>query len=155
MPRTRLRDHDDTIRIKVGVGLGGGGRGSMVTWRGGDSPPPVGGVKTVTWAVPAAATSAAVSWAVSRVALTKAVGRSAPFQRDVERRTKPVPSTVRAALGDPATGRDSAAMSGAAEIACQSASVSWTPMAVKVSLICAPPPDGTVKSSKLPPSKRL
>ena len=61
------------------------------------------GFCTVTEALPAAAISAAVSAAVSWVALTKVVGRFAPFQRTTEPLTKLLPFTVSVKAGPPAT----------------------------------------------------
>jgi hypothetical protein len=57
-------------------------------------PPDGGGVKTVTNALPAETTSVLAIEAVSCVALTTVVGRSAPFHRTVEVETKLVPLTV-------------------------------------------------------------
>ena len=68
----------------------------------GDVPPPGAGVKTVTWAVPGAAVSAARSVAVNRVALTKVVVRSVPFQRTCEPVIKFEPLTVSAKPAPPA-----------------------------------------------------
>src|SRR5215207_5846321 len=60
-----------------------------------ETPPPGGGVKTVTCAVPGAATSAAVSWAVTCVPETKAVGRSWPLSLTTDPCVKFAPVTVR------------------------------------------------------------
>jgi len=57
-----------------------------------DVPPPGVGVKTVTGTERAEARSAAVMAAVSCVALTTVVVRSAPFQRTTEDVTNPLPS---------------------------------------------------------------
>ena len=59
-----------------------------------DASPPGAGLKTVTLAVPAAATSAAVIVAVSCVLLTKVVVRSPPFHLTTEVLMKLVPVTV-------------------------------------------------------------
>src|SRR5215472_5297791 len=59
-----------------------------------DRPPPGEGLKTVTVTVPAAAKSAAVMWACSRVLLTMVVVRLAPFHSTVEAGTKLLPCTV-------------------------------------------------------------
>src|SRR5260370_25275033 len=57
-------------------------------------PPSGAGVKTVTCAVPAVATSLAGMFAVSCVALIKLVGRGEPFQRTTESAIKLLPLTV-------------------------------------------------------------
>ena len=57
---------------------------------------------TVTWAVPAVATFAAGTIAVSCVAETKAVTRLEPFQLTTELLIKFVPLTVKVNCGDPA-----------------------------------------------------
>src|SRR5262249_27447402 len=67
-----------------------------------DEPPPGAGLKTVTCAVPALATSLAGICAVNCVALTKAVCRSAPFQRTIAPLTKLVPVTVKLKAALPA-----------------------------------------------------
>jgi hypothetical protein len=59
-----------------------------------DVPPPGAGVKTLTATLPGMARSAVVMAARSRVALTKVVWRSAPFQRTTDVAAKPVPFTV-------------------------------------------------------------
>jgi hypothetical protein len=59
-----------------------------------DVPPPGAGVETLTGTDPGVARSAAVMAARSRVALTKVVVRSAPFQRTTDPATNPVPFTV-------------------------------------------------------------
>src|ERR1700689_1108725 len=66
-------------------------------------PPPGPGFTTVTPAVPAAATSAAVMVAVSFSLLWKVVVRWLPFQLTPAPETKPVPSTVR--VNPPLPGR--------------------------------------------------
>ena len=58
---------------------------------------------TVTEAVPAAAMSLAGIWAVSWVALTKAVVRAAPFHCTPEPLTKLLPVTVSVKAAPPAT----------------------------------------------------
>jgi len=59
-----------------------------------DVPPPGAGLKTVTFAVPAVATSLAGIAAVSWVLETKVVVRSLPFQRTTAPLTKFVPVMV-------------------------------------------------------------
>jgi hypothetical protein len=59
-----------------------------------DVPPPGAGLNTVTCAVPGDAMSDAAMVAVSLVAETYVVVRSAPFQRTIEPATNPLPSTV-------------------------------------------------------------
>src|SRR5436190_1922588 len=59
-----------------------------------DVPPPGGALNTVTRAVPAVRRSVAGIAALSCVAETYVVGRSAPFQRTTEPATKFVPVTV-------------------------------------------------------------
>ena len=68
-----------------------------------DVPPPGAGLKTVTFAVPAVATSLAGMAAVSWVLETKVVGRSLPFQRTTELVTKFVPVMTRVNPPLPAT----------------------------------------------------
>jgi hypothetical protein len=68
-----------------------------------DVPPPGAGLKTVTFAVPAVATSLAGMAASNRVLETKVVGRSLPFQRTTELLTKFVPVMVRVNPPLPAT----------------------------------------------------
>src|SRR4029077_9096927 len=72
------------------------------------------GLRTVTAAVPAVATSAAPIAAVSCVVLTKVVGRAAPFQLTVAPETKLLPVTVSVNAGLPAATLDglSAAIAG-------------------------------------------
>jgi len=65
-------------------------------------PPPGAGFTTVTNAVPAAATFAAGTMAVSLVEETNVVARAEPFQLTVEVETKLVPLTVRVNWADPA-----------------------------------------------------
>jgi hypothetical protein len=67
-----------------------------------DVPPPGAGFTTVTEAVPAFATRAAVTVAVSCVEETNVVVKAVPFQRTDEVATKLVPFTVRVNCGDPA-----------------------------------------------------
>ena len=57
-------------------------------------PPPGGGENTVTDALPTETRLAVAMAAVSCVALTKVVGRSAPFQRTVDPDVKLLPFTV-------------------------------------------------------------
>src|SRR6266850_756366 len=64
------------------------------------------GLRTVTVAVPAVATSAAPIAAVSCVVLTKVVGRAAPFQLTVAPETKLLPVTVSVNAGLPAATLD-------------------------------------------------
>ena len=81
----------------VGAGL------VMVNVAAPDSPPPGAGLKTVTFAVPAVATSLAGMAASNRVLETKVVGRSLPFQRTFALLTKFVPVMVRVKPPLPAT----------------------------------------------------
>jgi len=67
-----------------------------------DVPPPGAGFTTVTEAVPAFATRAAVTVAVSCVEETNVVVKAVPFQRTDEVETKLVPFTVRMNCADPA-----------------------------------------------------
>src|SRR5215468_9995753 len=70
-----------------------------------EEPPPeapTGGVKTVTFAVPATAMSEGVIIAVNCLDEIKVVGRSVPFHRTMELLTKFVPVTVRVKPGPPA-----------------------------------------------------
>jgi hypothetical protein len=57
---------------------------------------------TATWNVPAAATFAAGTVAVSCPALTNVVVRAAPFHCTLEVLSKPLPFTVKVNWGDPA-----------------------------------------------------
>ena len=84
------------IELVVGIGL------LIVNVCGFDVPPPGAGFTTVTDAVPAFATRAAVTVAVSCVEETNVVVKAAPFQRTDELATKLVPFTVRVNCGDPA-----------------------------------------------------
>src|SRR3989442_544250 len=81
---------------------GAGFTGVMVKLAALEVPPPGGGLKTVTEAEPALATSLAGMEAVSLVSLTKAVARSAPFQRTTDPAMKLAPLTVRLKAGAPA-----------------------------------------------------
>ena len=72
-----------------------GGGGLIVNVCAFDVPPPGAGFTTVTFAVPAAATLAAGTMAVSCVAETKVVTNGEPFQLTVEVETKLVPFTVK------------------------------------------------------------
>ena len=83
------------------VAGGGGGAAEIVKVCKADVPPPGVGLNTVTCTLPAAATSAAGMAAVSCVALTNVVVRSAPFQRTVEPVTKLAPLTVRVKAAAP------------------------------------------------------
>lgn len=65
-------------------------------------PPPGVGLKTVTFAVPAEAASAAVMLADNCVLLAKVVVRSLPFQRTTEFATNPVPFTIKVKVLVPA-----------------------------------------------------
>jgi hypothetical protein len=65
-------------------------------------PPPGGGFLTVTWAVPAVATFAAGTIAVTCVEETNVVVSAVPFQFTVEFAMKLVPFTVKVNCGDPA-----------------------------------------------------
>jgi hypothetical protein len=67
------------------------------------SPPPGAGLKTVTGAVPALATSAAVIAAVTWVLLTNVVTRLLPFQRTTVPEEYLVPLTVRVKAPLPAS----------------------------------------------------
>ena len=67
-----------------------------------DVPPPGAGFTTVTDAVPAFATRAAVTVAVTCVEETNVVLKAVPFQRTVELATKLVPFTVTVNCGEPA-----------------------------------------------------
>src|SRR5215470_4725709 len=87
------------IEVTTGKGLGGT---VIVNVKEFDVPPPAGGVKTVTIALPALAMSAGGIAAVSCVLLPKVVGRSAPFQRTTESETKFCPVTVSVNAGPPA-----------------------------------------------------
>ena len=82
--------------VVVGTGL------VMLKVCGFDVPPPGAGLPTVTCAVPAVAMSAAGMAAVSRVAETNVVARSAPFHRTTEPLMKFVPVTVSVNPGPPA-----------------------------------------------------
>lgn len=88
------------VALTVSAGLG------VCPWpivnvKGEEVPPPGAGVKTVTNAEPAEATSAAVIDARSCVELRKVVARSTPFHRTMEDETKLLPFTVRLKAGDP------------------------------------------------------
>ncbi|MCG8325263.1 MAG: hypothetical protein MI673_07080, partial [Thiotrichales bacterium] len=80
--------------ISVGSGLSTTGCGSIVNVCAADVPPPGAGLKTVTLAAPAVATSAAVIAACSCPAETNVVVLSAPFQRTIEPGMKSLPLTV-------------------------------------------------------------
>ena len=84
------------IELVVGTGL------LIVNVCGFDVPPPGAGFTTVTDAVPAFATRAAVTVAVSCVEETNVVVKAVPFQRTDEVATKLVPFTVRVKSAPPA-----------------------------------------------------
>ena len=84
------------IELVVGTGL------LIVNVCGFEVPPPGAGVTTVTDAVPAFATRAAVTVAVSCVEETNVVVKAVPFQRTDEVATKLVPFTVIMNCADPA-----------------------------------------------------
>lgn len=77
--------------VSAGTGLGG----VMVKITALEVKPPAAGSKTVMPGVPAALMSAFVIAAVSFVAETKVVGRSAPFHFTFEFAVKPLPKTIR------------------------------------------------------------
>src|SRR2546426_6536604 len=83
--------------VVVGTGL------VMLKVCGFDVPPPGAGLTTVTCAVPPVAMSVAGMAAVSWVAETNVVARSAPFHRTTEPATKSVPVTVSVNPASPAT----------------------------------------------------
>src|SRR6266404_66681 len=115
LPFTRSVSGPVPAVTPVGVSPVSPGTGLFtVNVRAPEVPPPGAGVTTVTCGVPAAATSAAAMAAVSWVALTKTVVRTAPFQLTVEPLTKPVPVTVsvKAALPAAVLVGDSAARVG-------------------------------------------
>ena len=84
------------IEVMVGTGL------LIVKVTEFEVPPPGGGLTTVTDAVPAVATFAAGTIAVSLIEETNVVVRAKPFQLTVEVETKLVPFTVRANWALPA-----------------------------------------------------
>jgi len=84
------------IEVVVGTGV------LIVNVCGFEVPPPGTGFTTVTDAVPAFATRAAVTVAVSCVEETNVVVKAVPFQRTDEAATKLVPLTVIMNCGDPA-----------------------------------------------------
>src|SRR5204862_5144166 len=75
--------------------------GTIVSVRAFEAPPPGGGLRTVTLAVPAAAISLAEIVARSCVRLTKFVGRLDPFHWITELETKLAPLAVRRKPGAP------------------------------------------------------
>jgi len=95
---------EDGLRLVV-VGTGLAGLLKVKVWAL-EVPPPGAGLNTVTWAVPAAAMSAAVIAAVNWVEETKVVVRSAPFQRTTDPETKFVPFTVSVNAAPPAVRED-------------------------------------------------
>jgi hypothetical protein len=81
---------------EVGLMLASTGAGLLIVKAASLEAPPAGpGLKTVTLAEPAAATSPAAMDAVNRVLLPKFVPRLLPFHRTTELEVKPVPVTVR------------------------------------------------------------
>jgi hypothetical protein len=100
-------------------------------------PPPGAGLYTVTCAVPGATMSDAGIAAVSRVAETKVVVRSAPFQRTTEPAANPLPSTVRVKAELPA-----AAVEGVIPVS----EGAGFPLMVKASAGVVPPPGAGVKT---------
>jgi len=88
--------HVGLIELVVGTGL------LIVNVCALEVPPPGGGFLTVTAAVPAVATFAAGTIAVSSVAETNVVVNADPFQLTVELAMKLVPFTVKVNCGDPA-----------------------------------------------------
>ena len=68
-----------------------------------EAPPPGTGFCTVTDAAPAAATSAAVTVAVSCVPLTYVVVKGVPFQSTTEPAINPLPAMVKGNAAAPAT----------------------------------------------------
>jgi hypothetical protein len=87
------------------LSVGNGLYSLMVNGTGSEVPPPGGGLKTVTWAVPGVAMSLAKMAAVSTELLTKLVGRSDPFQRTTDAGTKREPLSVSVNPGSPALTR--------------------------------------------------
>src|SRR5689334_17169731 len=85
------------MELSVGAGL------LMVNVWATEVPPPGAGLKTVTCAVPAVATSAAVTCAVNCVLLVYVVGRALPFHWTTEALMKFVPFTVSVSVPLPAT----------------------------------------------------
>ena len=86
------------IELVVGAGI----LGLMVNVAAGEEPPPGDGFWTTTLAVPAEAMSLAEIEAVTWVALTNCVVRSAPFHHTVELLINPVPFTVNVKAAPPA-----------------------------------------------------
>lgn len=77
--------------------------GSFIVKKDGvETPPPGGGLNTVTLAVPVVAISLVEIDAFNCVLLTKVVVRLEPFQRTIETLTNPKPLTVRVNSGSPA-----------------------------------------------------
>ena len=87
------------IEVSTGRGLGA----VIVKTAAAEAPPPGAGFRTVTCAVPAAATSAAVTAACSCVVLTRVVVREEPFHCTVEPVKNPLPFTMSVKPGAPAT----------------------------------------------------
>ena len=82
------------VAVAVAVGVGVGLLAAIVNICALDVPPPGAGFTTVTEAVPAEATRAAVTVAVSCVEDTNVVVSVVPFHFTVELETKLVPFTV-------------------------------------------------------------
>ena len=95
-------------------------------------------MKTVTFAVPAVATSLAGMAASNRVLETKVVGRSLPFQRTTELLTKFVPVMVRVKPPLPATAED-----GLMAVIVGTGLLAWM---VKVAVLDVPPPGAGLKT---------
>ena len=120
------------IELSVGLGFGA----VIVNVCAFDVPPPGVGLNTVTEAVPAAAMSAAVIWAVSCVLLPNVVVRLLPFQRTTDEPLKFVPVTVSVNPAPPAV-----ALAGAIEV-----SVGAGLLIVNVCALDVPPPGVGVKT---------
>src|SRR6266567_3962442 len=97
-PVPAVADEGDN-EVSDGAGLGGA---LMVKPVLAEVPPPGDGLNTITWAVPAAAMSAALMDACSCPPLTYVVDRFAPFQFTTDPLTKPLPFTVRVKAAVPA-----------------------------------------------------
>jgi hypothetical protein len=121
--------------LMVGAGLAGA---LMVKPALPEVPPPGAGLDTFTWAVPAAATSAAAMPASSCVPLTYVVVRFVPFQFTTDPLMNPFPFTVRVKAPVPAVAEagDSELMVGAGLAGCQP----WTVIVLPVAEIDAPVP---------------
>src|SRR5881409_3056428 len=101
-------------------------------------PPPGDGLKTVTAAVPALAMSLAGIEAVSWLALTNVVVRSAPFQRTTDPEMKMLPLTVRLNAAPPAT----------AEVGLRPLMLGtgFEAVMLKLTVLEVPPPGGGLKT---------